>query len=153
MLGRAQNADQVKTMMTMLNSDIQAAQGAEKQVLMTIRSKLGNLEENSITRAAIAQAKEAGLRQSTGKKIGSEIVGELRDARQNYRGLMSDLSDTALDARLGKTYGPNGFIDKVEDLTNESMQKRFFNADNQRQLQNLAKNFPEEFELLRQGKL
>lgn len=153
MLNRAQNADQVKTMMTMLNSDIQAAQGAERQVLMTIRSKLGNLENNSITRAAIAQAKDAGLNQSTGKRIGAELVGELKEARQGYRKLMTDLGETAQDARLGKTYGPSGFLDKVESIPSERLQQRLFNTDNQRQLQNLAKNFPDEFALLRQGKL
>lgn len=153
MLNRAQNADQVKTMMTMLNSDIQAAQGAERQVLMTIRSKLGNLENNSITRAAIAQAKDAGLNKLTGKKIGSEIVSDLKEARQGYRKLMTDLGETAQDARLGKTYGPSGFLDKVESIPSERLQQRLFNTDNQRQLQNLAKNFPDEFALLRQGKL
>lgn len=153
MLGRVKNADQLKSMMTMLNSDIQAAQGAEKQVLASIKNKLSNLEDNSITRAAIQQAKEAGMRGETGKKIASEIVGELKEARGGYRQLMSDLADTAQDARLGKNYGVSNFLDKVENLPSETIQRRFFNTDNQRQLQNLAKNFPEEFDLLRQGKL
>lgn len=299
MLNRAQNADQVKTMMTMLNSDIQAAQGAERQVLMTIRSKLGNLENNSITRAAIAQAKDAASSRNLGlskvsdaeifsneipkgvkigkqhiseiesglesafnyrlnnvddvfyavknnkvvghiglddtgsvktvyvdpkyrkqgiaedlyskvandrgfinsdelyamepsainlweklskkypklvKKTeegftlhkpkesntkidktianeGKKIVSDLKEARQGYRKLMTDLGETAQDARLGKTYGPSGFLDKVESIPSERLQQRLFNTDNQRQLQNLAKNFPDEFALLRQGKL
>lgn len=153
MLGRAQNADQVKTMMTMLNSDIQAAQGAERQVLQSVKNKFANLEENSVMRAAIAQAREGGMNASTGKKIGADIVNDLRDARNQYRQIKSDISDINMDARLGKNYGPSSFLDTVEKLPSEKMQQRFFNTDNQRQLQNLAKNFPDEFELLRQGKL
>lgn len=153
MLQRVENADQLKTMMSMLNGDIQAAQGAEKQALIALKNKLGNLEENTITREAIRQAREGGMQNSTGQKIGTEIVSELQDARKGYRSLMSDLGDVAQDARLGKNQGPTNFLDKVENLTSESLQQRFFNPDNQRQFQNLAKNFPEEFELLRQGKL
>lgn len=153
MLGRVENADQLKSMMTLLGKDIAAAQGAEQQVLIAMKNKLANLENNSITRAAINEAKAGGMNKSTGQKIGADIVSELKDARKNYRQLSSDLSETSMDSRLGKNYGPTNFLDKVENLPSENMQQRFFNPDNQRQLQNLAKNFPEELELLRQGKL
>lgn len=153
MLQRVENADQLKTMMSMLNGDISAAQGAEKQALIALKNKLGSLEENTIMREAVKQARDGNMNTATGQKIGTEVVGELRDARNNYRSLMSDLGDVAQDARLGKNQGPTNFLDKVENLPSESLQQRFFNPDNQRQLQNLAKNFPEEFDLLRQGKL
>ncbi|CAB4152427.1 hypothetical protein UFOVP610_11 [uncultured Caudovirales phage] len=153
MIGRIENADQVKTAMTMLNADIRAAQGAEKQVLIGIKNKLGNLEENSITRAAIAKAREAGMRESTGKKIGSEIVKDLQEARKNYRGLSEDLQGLAENARVKTQKGPSAFIDAVDEIPSERIQDKFFNPENLRSLNNLKEKFPEQFNLLKSGKL
>jgi hypothetical protein len=153
MIYRLKNADQVKTTMTMLNADIRASDGAEKQVLNEIKSKLSTLEENSITRAAIQQAREAGMRESTGKKIGSEIVSDLRDARSQYRGLREDLTNLAENSRIKSNKGPSAFLDAVEAIPSERVQDKFFNVENNRSLINLQEKFPEQFDLLRQGKL
>ena len=153
MIGRLENADQVKKAMTLLNSDIKAAQGAEKQVLIGIKNKLSTLEENSITRAAIQQAREGGMREATGKKIGSEIVNDLKDARTKYRELFSDLGEVSESARIKAQKGPSAFLDAVESIPDEKIQEKFFNSDNFRQLSNLKDKFPEQFNLLKQGKL
>ena len=153
MIGRLQNADQVKTAMTLLNKDIKAAQGAEKQVLIGIKNKLSKLEENSIMRAAVQQAREGGMRESTGKNIGSSIVGDLKDARAAYRQLLGDMGDVAESARIKTSKGPTAFLDAIESIPNERIQEKFFNADNFRQLSSLKDKFPEQFNLLRQGKL
>jgi hypothetical protein len=153
MIGRIENADNVKTVMTMLNSDIGAAEGAEKQVLIGIRSKLGTLEDNSITRAAIQQARDGGMRTATGKQIGSDIVNDLRDARSNWRSNSEDLQSLAKDARIKTDRGPEAFLNSVEDVPSEKIQDKFFNLENNRALTNLQEKFPEQFDLLRQGKL
>jgi hypothetical protein len=153
MISRLENADQVKTAMTMLNADIRAAQGAEKQVLIAIKDKLGRLEENSITRAAIKQAREAGMRTSTGKQIGLGIVNDLRDARTGYRALSNDLGELAENTRIKTQKGPAAFLDEIESLKNEDIQAKFFNVKNLRSINNLKEKFPEQFELLKQGKL
>lgn len=153
MIGRLENADQVKTAMTLLNADIKASMGAEKQVLIAIKNKLGALEENSITRAAIQQAREGGMRTSTGKMIGKEIVGDLRDARTGYRNLSTDLGALAENARVKTNKGPSAFIDSVESIPSERIQDKFFNVENNRALSNLKEKFPEQFDLLRAGKL
>lgn len=153
MIGRLQNADQVKTAMTLLNKDIKAAQGAEKQVLIGIKNKLSKLEENSIMRAAVQQSREAGMRESTGKNIGSSIVGDLKDARSAYRQLLGDMGDVAESARIKTSKGPTAFLDAIESIPNERIQEKFFNTENFRQLSSLKDKFPEQFNLLRQGKL
>lgn len=153
MISRLENADQVKTAMTLLNKDIQAAQGAEKQVLIGIKNKLSKLEENSIMRAAVSQAREGGMRESTGKQIGNSIVGDLKDARSAYRQLLGDMGDVAESSRIKTSKGPTAFLDAVESIPNERIQEKFFNADNFRQLSSLKDKFPEQFDLLRQGKI
>lgn len=146
MITNAKNVDQVKSTMTLLNKDIQAAQGAEKLVLISIKDKLARLEESSIMRAAGSLAKKD-------QGIGRDLVGDLRDARKGYRQLSEDLSGVAENARIKSNKGPSAFLDEVENIPSEKVQDKFFNVENNRQLVSLQKNFPEEFELLRQGKL
>jgi hypothetical protein len=153
MIGRLKNADQVKTMMTLLNKDIQAAQGSERQVLIGIKEKLSSLEKNSIMRSAIQGAREGGMRKSTGEVIGKEIVGDLKDARKGYATLSKDLGEVAESARIKTGKGPSAFLDDVESIPSERVQDKFFNIENNRQLMSLRDKFPEEFNLLRQGKL
>lgn len=151
MIGRLENADQVKTAMTLLNKDIQAAEGAEKQVLLAIKEKLQTLEKNSIMRGAIKTAKESKMRD--GATIGTEIVNDLRDARAGYRSLNQDLGAVAETARLKTQQGPNAFLDSLEQIPSERISDKFFNVENNRQLASLQEKFPVEFDLLKSGKL
>lgn len=153
MIARAENADQVKTMMTLLNQDIAASTGAEKSVLIGIKNKLSNLENNSIMRSAIAAAKEGGMRESTGKNIGLQVVNDLKDARREYRSLLEDLKGLTKEARIRPSGGPTATLDAIEAVPSERVGDRFFNLDNNRQVQALRDKFPEEFNLLRAGRL
>lgn len=151
---KLKNADQVKTLMTLLNSDIQAASGAEKNVLLSIKDKLKRLEENSIMRSAIQAAKESGgaIRQSTGQNIGKEIITDLQAARKGYRDLSQDITSVSKDAGL-KSTNPTGFLNELENIPSENVMGKFANLKNNRQLVNLQEKFPEQFELLRQGRI
>lgn len=152
-ISRLKNADQVKSLMTMLNQDIKGSMGAEKGVLIEIKQKLSTLEKNSITRAAVQVAREGGMKSETGKTIGKEIINDLKDARSKYRDLQVDLGEVAETARLKTNKGPSAFLDSLENIPSEKVKDKFFNVDNNRQLSNLKQKFPEEFELLRQGKI
>ncbi len=151
MIPKLQNADQVKTAMTLLRNDIQSAQGAEKQVLIAIKEKLENLEKNSIMRGAIETAKQGKLRD--GKQIGTEIIGDLKEARQGYRNLNEDLRSVSEGARLKTQGGPTAFLDSLESVPSERVSDKFFNTENNRQLTNLMEKFPDEFNLLKQGRI
>lgn len=148
MIPKLQNANQVKTAMTLLRNDISSAQGAEKQVLIAIKEKLETLERNSIMRGAIASA-----RKGEGEEIGRNIIGDLKDARSGYRTLNQDLQGVAESARLKTQNGPSAFLDSLESIPSEKVPDKFFNLDNNRQIMSLQKNFPEELELLKQGRL
>lgn len=156
-LPKLKNANQVKSLMTALNEDLRSAQGSDKQVLGMIKDKLARLESSSIIRAAIQSAKETGsgpgsMKAATGEKLGRDIVGDLLDARKGYAGLAQDVGSVAKEARLNAK-GPHQFLNAVEAIPSERIQDKFFNAENVRQLQNLQEKFPEQFALLRQGKL
>lgn len=153
MIGRLKNADQVKTMMTLLNGDIKDATGAEKQVLIAIKGKLEALERNSIMRSAIEAARDGKLSRSTGEKIGTEIINDLKGARSAYRTLADDLNSVSESSRVKFKGGPSAFLNSVEDIPSEKIGEKFLNVGNNRQIQSLAQKFPEEFNLLKQGKI
>lgn len=152
---RLKNADQVKKLMTLLNDDITAAQGAERQVLSAIKDKLSNLEKNSIMRSAIQHAKESGgvMRSATGEKIGADIVGDLKDARSGYRELAGDLGGIAKETRIPSKGSPNQFLSAVENIPSEKIGQTFGTWKNNRALVALQEKFPIRFDLLRKGKL
>lgn len=152
MIRRIDNADDAKRVMTLINKDIAATQGSDRLMLMAIKDKVGTLEKNSTMRSAIALAKEGGMRKATGEKIGREIVGDLMDARKGYRDLATDLTKIAENNRT-KFGGPSSFLDAVESQPSEKIQQKFFNTDNLRQIQNLKDKFPEQFDLLKSGKI
>lgn len=147
-LPNLKNANQVKSLMTALNEDLRAAQGSDKQVLGMIKDKLSRLENNSILRSAIESSKNP----KEGQLIGKEIVGDLLDARKGYASLAQDVKSIGKDARI-KGNNPNGFLSNLEDVPSERVQDKFFNVENNRALTNLKEKFPEQFDLLRQGKL
>lgn len=153
---KLKNADQVKTLMSALNADYAAAQGAERAALGQIKDKLSRLEQNSIMRAAIEAARESGgaIRTKTGEAIGKDLIGELKDARQGYRELSAGLQEVADTAKFGqKRMSPNQFLGNLEGMTSEQIPSKFFNVNDQRQLMALKERFPEQFEMLKNGKL
>lgn len=153
MISNIKTADDAKTVSSLLSSDIRAAEGKDKLVLMAIKDKVSTIESKSINRAALTTAKELGERGNYGKQLGKEIITELKGARKGYQELASDLSSIAENTRVKFQGGPSAYLDRVEAIPNEKIQKSFFNTENLRQLENLKSKFPEEFNLLKQGKL
>lgn len=153
MLNRAENADHIKKIVSYINDDLKTASGPEKFALGSIKEKLLNLEKNSVTRAAIQTARDLGQKGSTGQKIGNELIKDLQGARKGYRELSQDLTSIGESARLKPRSGPMSFLDEVEKVPSENIQAKFFNVNNNRQLKSLQEKFPEQFDLLKQGKL
>lgn len=153
MISNIKTADDAKTVSSLLSSEIRATQGKDKLVLMAIKDKVSTIETKSINRAALTAAKEAGLKGDSGKQIGKEIISDLKGARKGYQELASDLSAIAENTRVKFQGGPSAYLDRVESIPNEQIQRKFFNTENLRQLEGLKSKFPEEFNLLKQGKL
>ncbi len=152
MIDRAQSADDLARISSMISQDSRAALGSEKHLLGLINDKVRRLSDNSTMRAAVQVAKEGGMRETTGKKIGAEIISELKDARDVYRKAAEDINDISGGARI-KFKGPQTFIDDLEAIPSEEIQKRFFNTKDVSQLNALRDKFPDQFELLRKGEL
>lgn len=153
MLNRADNANDVKKIVSYINDDLKMASGPEKFALGSIKEKLLSLEKNSVTRAAIQTAKDLGQKGSSGQKIGTQLIKDLQGARKGYRDLSQDLKAVGETARLRPKSGPMSFLDEVEKVPSETIQAKFFNVNNNRQLKSLQDKFPEQFDLLKQGKL
>lgn len=149
MMGKIENADDVKQVMTLLNADIRSAQGAEKMVLIQMKDKLATLEKNSIMRSAIESARTKGQ----GDKIGKEIVGQLKEARSKYRGLAEDLNEVSEAARVKMRSGPSAFLDDLESIPSERISDKFMSLENNRQMQAIAQKFPEEYQMLKSGRI
>lgn len=152
MIERAKSADDLTRISSMISQDSRAAIGSEKHLLGLINEKVRRLSDNSTMRAAVQVAKEGGMRESSGKKIGSEIVQELRDARGLYRQSAEDLNSISSGARI-KFKGPQTFADDLDSIPSEEIQKRFFNTKDISQINSLKEKFPEQFDLLRKGEL
>lgn len=152
-ISNIQTADDAQRVSSMLGADIRAAEGKDKLVLMAIKDKVSIIENKSINRAALTAAKEAGLKGDAGKQIGKELISDLKGARKGYKGLATDLNAIAENTRVKFQGGPAAYLDRIEAIPNEQIQQKFFNTENLRQLQGLKEKFPEQFDLLRQGKL
>jgi len=152
MLGRAENANDVKKIISYINDDLKTVSGPEKFTLIQMKDKLLNLEKNTVTRAAVQTARDLGMKGKEGEQIGKQLMADLKGARKGYAELSSDLKNASESARL-KSGGPLDTLDKIEKIPSENIQSKFFNVDNNRQLKALQEKFPEQFDLLRQGKL
>lgn len=153
MISNIKTADDAKTVSSLLGAEIRAAEGKDKLVLMAIKDKVSTIESKSINRAALTTAKELGQSGDYGKQLGKEIITELKGARKGYQELASDLSSIAENTRVKFQGGPSAYLDRIEAIPNEKIQRSFFNTENLRQIENLKSKFPEEFGLLKQGKL
>lgn len=134
--------DDVKTMRGIVGRALESSTDAnERQVMGKIYDKLSKLEENTIKRAAIKQARTPG----EGQKIGKEMLEELRLGKEQYRDFMQDLKELAKGARLGDIKTPGDFTRKLSDKSGEEIVDKFFNKNNARALENLNKKLPDVF--------
>ena len=141
-----ENANQLKTLGTLLRKDIQSAEGAEKYVLTKIQEKVRRLEENSIFRAA-TEMTEIG-----GDEVGKELVDELLGARARYGKASREIREIG---NMNRVRGENAqdVLGKIDDIPSAKITDRFFKSDNVEAVYKLKETYPEQFEILKQSKL
>lgn len=144
MLKDAKTGDDLKTIMTYINEDIRATRGMEKIILGQVKDKLSNFEKHNVFRAA----KDAG-----DPAVAGQIMSDLKGARKGWGEMMSDLSDVSQKTRMQKPKGPSEFLDNLEMVPSEKVADKLFTPDNKAALDAVKKQFPEQYELMRQGKL
>lgn len=171
MLENVKTVDQLKKVGTMLQSEMQAAQGPDRQVLGQMLDKVRRLESRNIERAAIKVSREAtgakpnakGLysqtnmdklaaAESEGTEIAGSLIKDFRSARSDYAGIQGDARE------LGKQVGVKAknlreVNQSLDNLTPEEVSKRFFNTGDENLLTYMKTKHPEQFDTLRKTKL
>lgn len=144
------SVDQVKELKTIVGAELNAVTNKnERQVLSAIYGSLSRLEENTIKRAAISQARNS----KEGAQIGKQMLGELKTAKQGYKGLMTDIADVSKAGGLKKSRTIEDFLDIVDNVPSEQIGDRLFKTNDLRSLNTIEKLFPSEFSLMRQQKV
>lgn len=146
----AKSVDDVKRLRTIVGKEIQAsANPNEQRVLSSIYGSLTRLEENTIKRAAISQARTS----KEGLEIGKQMLGELKSAKQGYKGLMTDIGDVTKAGGLKKSRTIEDFLDIVDNVPSEQIGDKLFKTNDLKSLSVIEKQFPSEFSLMRQQKV
>jgi hypothetical protein len=161
-LQNAKSVRDVTKLRQIVGKELEAAQGPEREVLGSIYERLTRLEENSIVRGAVdtmrgmAQkpaGKTGDVLANQGESIGLDMVSKLKGAKNEFASLMSDLRDLSGQTRLGRLNGPQSFVDKIDNVRSERIGEKLFPVDDVNVMRSMQKQFPEQAQLLRQGRL
>lgn len=121
-----------------------------KSALSNMYGKLSSLEQNTIMREAVKQARNSG----EGAEIGLNLVGELKGANSAYRGVIQDLGLIGKGSGVSKKVGSiENFLTKIDEIPDEKIVDTFFKTNNRKALTDLQRVNPEGFESLRMAKL
>ena len=146
------NVDELKSLRSNVGRRLQDPNlsGAEQATLNMMYGKLSKLEQNTIMREAIKQARNG----AQGEQIGSQLVKELKQANTDFRGVMQDLGVLGEETGISKKVNNiDNFLDKVDKIPDEKIIDTFFRTKNRQSLLNLEKLNPEGYESLKQAKL
>lgn len=144
-------ADDIKTLRTSVGRQFSSAipGSEEKAALGQVYAKLSKMEESSILRSALAGAKT----KKEGAAIAKKIVEDFKGARSIYKGVMSDVKETAQGAKLGKPRNVEDFMTRIEAIPDEQLADKFFKADNRKFLEFMEKTYPKEFTALKENRI
>ena len=146
MLGRSKTVDDLKTVLTYLNSDIKDATGAERIVLGKIKDRISKAEGRYIDNA-IDELEEMGA-----DSIPYNLRQDLKDARKVWAETNNQAREFGKGIRV-KAENVAQLLDSIDNIPSERIGEKLFNLKDKRTVLALAKDFPQEFQLLRQGKL
>lgn len=110
-----------------------------------IKEKLDNLEQNAIKRFA------SGMKSPEAKAKIMGLIDQIDEAKAGYRALREDMGKVGKNV-LGrsKIYGPQDFLDAIDEQTPEKFAKKLFAKDNSEFLGWVNKNFPDQMKLIGQ---
>lgn len=164
-LKNAKNADQIKTLKTLVGRELEAARakgGPEVEVLSSIQDRLSRFENNQTLRGA-RETMRGFAKSPTGKTgerlaaegevIGKGIVDELKQARTEWAGLMGDLRKLSGASRMGKINTPSVATSRIDAMRPEQVADRLYNPADSRLMNTMRELFPEEAGLMRQAQL
>lgn len=148
MLGNVKTVDQLKKVGTMLNQELEAAQGPERQVLGAILDKVRRLEGRNVERAAL----EVARTKPEGRKLAEGLLSDLKSARTGWRETSNAAKELADQVGV-RAKNVRGLNQALDDMRPEDITKRFFNTGDESLLTFMQQKFPKEFDDLRRFKL
>ena len=134
------NLDQLANFRTALG---RATDQTTRFVSGAIKDKLDSLEENAIRRFADT------MKSPEAKSRINDLIDRVGAAKQSYAAFRGKLQDLGNTIGKKKIYGPQDFIDFIGDMNPQSLTKRLFNENNTEFSQWFSKEFPEEFQTMR----
>lgn len=148
------NVDQLRRLKTTIGKSFEQANIAGDKVASEVYgnayTKLKNLEQSTIMRQAIEQARTPG----EGAGIAKNMITELKTANKDYALLRKDISETSRRAGLGnQVKSIDGFLTRLEQTPSEKIPNKLFNTQDYESLNFMKDKFPEQFEALRSLKL
>lgn len=115
-----------------------------KDLAQAINEKLNGVEERAIKRFA-----DTMRTQNASDKI-LDVIEQANQAKKGYAAFREQLQELGNNIGKKKIYGPQNFMDFVEDMNPQTLTRRLFNENNTEFAQYFAKNFPEEMQTMRQ---
>lgn len=120
-----------------------------KETAGELYGRLGKLEQNSITRAAL----DAAANPQHGRSVAKAMIGEIKQANKIYSQVSNELKEIAASTGMGKVNNYGDFIRKMEALPDEKFVSKLFTPGNVKNLKAVQKQFPEAFEVMRKSHL
>jgi hypothetical protein len=142
-LGNLKTVDDLKSYQSILRRRT-AGSPELRFVAGEIQTKLRALEENSIVRFA----KEMVVPEPEAKASIADLLQQREAANARYTALREKMSEIGEVIGKKKIYGPQDFLNYLEDVTPEKLSEKLFAKKNSEFLSFFAKEFPEETKLL-----
>lgn len=137
------NVDELKSFRSILNERAYGVP-ALKRVVGQIQEKLASLEENSIVSFA---EKNFAADSEYGQEV-KNLISQRKQANKLYSGLREKMSELGDVIGKKKIYGPQEFINFIDDLTPEKLTKKLFAKNNSEFLKFFSEQFPDEFKAI-----
>lgn len=147
--GAVKTANDLKTIRGIIGNEIN--KDPQNRVLSQVYGKLSGLEQNTMMREAIKQARNT----KEGQEIGKRLVNDLKDANKGYKAIFDDLSTVGKGSGVqsNKIDSIEGFLNRLESIPDEAIPDKMFKVNNRKYLLDLKKNFPDQFESLKNAKV
>ena len=140
-IANLKTVDDIKRYKTILNRN---AAPETRFIVRQISEKLDNLEENTVLRFAET------MRTGKAKERIESLLDQHKVAKAGYKEFRGKMQELGNVIGKKKIYGPQDFLDYIEEITPEKFARRLFAKDNSEFLTFFNKNFPEETKLLMQ---
>lgn len=143
-LQNVETVDDLKRLSSLMNDDLKKLGEATpemKRLGAIVGEKLKNLEQSTLVRFAEEKM-------SNQPKVAS-LLALRHQANDMYRDFMTKAGDLAQGLGKKRVHGPADMIDFIDNMNPQTLAKKLFNERNVEFMQSFSKNFPEEWEAMR----